>query len=318
MPKTEKVQKVAELSERIRGSEALFITDYRGLTVADVTELRRSLRETGTRLTVAKNTLLRRAAGEAGVEGLDDLLLGPTAVAFVDGDPISAAKGLVDAIKRFRTLEIRGGYMEGKVMSSEEAQALATIEPREVLLAKLAGAMKAEMSRAAYMFQALQSRFLSVLEAYKEKVPGEEAPAAEATAAAAAGEPAAADTPTAEPEAEASSDEPAATGEAAATEEAPAEAEAAAPEPVPEPEAEAAGPEPEPEPEAEAQADAEEAPESEAEAEVEAEAAPAAEAGGDDTSTEATDAGDADAGETIDPDEAPAAVGDDADAEGKE
>src|SRR5204862_2766165 len=91
MPKTEKVKKVTELSERIRGSEALFITDYRGLTVADVTELRRSLRETGTRFMIAKNTLLKRAAGEAGAEGLDDLLAGPTAIAFVDGDPIGAA-----------------------------------------------------------------------------------------------------------------------------------------------------------------------------------------------------------------------------------
>lgn len=180
MPKTQKVQKVTELAERIRGSEALFIADYRGLTVSEVTELRRSLRGSGTKFTVAKNTLLKRAAGEAGVAGLDELLAGPTAVAFVDGDPIDAAKGLVDALRRFRTLEIRGGYMEGKVMSSEEAQALATIEPREVLLAKLAGAMKAEMSRAAYMFQALQSKFLSVLEAYREKLPaeaGEEPPA---------------------------------------------------------------------------------------------------------------------------------------------
>ncbi len=183
MPKSEKLQKVSELTERIRGSRAMFIADYRGLTVADVTELRRTLRESGARFTVAKNTLLRRAAGEAGVDGLDDLLQGPTAVAFVDGDPITAAKSLVDAIRRFRTLEIRGGFMEGRVMTSAEAQNLATIEPREVLLAKLAGAMKAEMSRAAYMLQALQSRFLSVLEAYREKVPAGEAPAGEEPAA---------------------------------------------------------------------------------------------------------------------------------------
>jgi large subunit ribosomal protein L10 len=231
MPKTEKVQKVTELTERIRGSEALFIADYRGLTVADVTELRRSLRDSGTRLTVAKNTLLKRAAGEAGIEGLDDLLQGPTAVAFVDGDPITAAKGLADAIRRFRTLEIRGGYMEGKVMSSAEAQALATIEPREVLLAKLAGAMKAEMSRAAYMFQALQSRFLSVLEAYREKVPGEAEPEAEAQPAE---EPEPAE-PEATPEADASTDaaatEPAGSGETEDTneaDEAPVEADEAA------------------------------------------------------------------------------------------
>jgi large subunit ribosomal protein L10 len=184
MPKTEKVHKVEELAERIRGSEALFVTDYRGLSVADITELRRALRDSGARLTVAKNTLLRLAAGEAGVAGLDDLLQGPTAVAFVEGDPINAAKGLVEAGRRFRTLEIRGGYMEGKVMSSAEAQFLATIEPREVLLAKIAGVMKGEMSRAAYMFQALQSRFLSVLEALRDKLPtGVAPPAAEETPA---------------------------------------------------------------------------------------------------------------------------------------
>jgi len=185
MPKTEKIQKVTELAERIRGSEAMFIADYRGLTVSEVTELRRSLRETGTRFTVAKNTLLRLAAGEAGVEGLEDLLQGPTAVAFVAGDPIAAAKGLADAMRRYRTLEVRGGFMEGRVMSSAEAQALATIEPREVLLSKLAGLLKSEMSRAAYMLQALQSRFVAVLEAYREKLPAgaAEAPAAEEPAA---------------------------------------------------------------------------------------------------------------------------------------
>ena len=209
MPKSEKLQKVSELTERIRGSRAMFIADYRGLTVADVTELRRTLRESGARFTVAKNTLLRRAAGEAGVDGLDDLLQGPTAVAFVDGDPITAAKSLVDAIRRFRTLEIRGGFMEGRVMTSAEAQNLATIEPREVLLAKLAGVMKAEMSRAAYMFQALQSRFVSVLEAYREKLPAEAATEEAATEAEAATEEAApeAETPEETSEEETTTDE---------------------------------------------------------------------------------------------------------------
>jgi large subunit ribosomal protein L10 len=178
MPKTEKVEKVTELTERIRRSQAMFVTDYRGLSVSDISELRRALRESGTKLTVAKNTLLRLAAGEAGVEGLRELFEGPTAVAFVDGDPISAAKLLAEAVRRFRTLEIRGGLMEGKVLTSAQAAALATIEPREVLLSKIAGALKAEMSRAAYMFQALQSRFLSALEAYQEKLP---APAEAAT-----------------------------------------------------------------------------------------------------------------------------------------
>jgi len=266
MPRTEKAEKVNELAERIRNSEALFIADYRGLTVAEVTELRRSLRDTGTRFMVAKNTLLKRAAGEAGAEGLDDLLAGPTAVAFVDGDPIGAAKGLVDAIRRFRTLEIRGGFMEGKVMSSEEAQALATIEPREVLLAKIAGALKAEMSRAAYMFQGLQSKFLSVLEAYREKLPGEE-PAEEP--AAAAGADTAEAEPEAAPEAAASpADEIPPAGETA-DEEAPAAETAAEPEGG----ETAAEAEAEPEGETAAEPEAEAADEPEAPAEPEAEAA---------------------------------------------
>ncbi|MDP9341282.1 MAG: 50S ribosomal protein L10 [Actinomycetota bacterium] len=182
MPKTEKVEKVRELTERIEGSQAVFLTDFRGLTVLDATDLRRSLRQTGTRFAVVKNTLMKRAAGEAGTPELEVFLEGPTAVAFVDGDPIAAAKSLVEAIRRYRTMSIKGGYMEGRVLSAEQAQALATTPPREVLLARLAGLAKSEMSRAAYMFQALQSRFLSVLEAYKEKVPGPAEPEASAAA----------------------------------------------------------------------------------------------------------------------------------------
>jgi large subunit ribosomal protein L10 len=105
---------------------------------------------------------------------LERLLDGPTAVAFVDEDPVAAAKSLVDATRRFRTLVVKGAFVEGRVLSPEEASALATIESREVLLAKVAGAAKAEMSRAAYMFNALQSRFLAVLEAYRAKLPGED------------------------------------------------------------------------------------------------------------------------------------------------
>jgi large subunit ribosomal protein L10 len=184
MPKTEKVEKVRELTERIEGSQALFLTDFRGLTVMDATDLRRTLRQAGTRFAVVKNTLMKRAADEAGTPELQGFLEGPTAVAFVDGDPIAAAKSLVDAIRRYRTMTIKGGFMEGRVLSAEQAQALATTPPREVLLARLAGMAKAEMSRAAYVFQALQSRFLAVMEAYKEKVSaGAEAPAPEAEAA---------------------------------------------------------------------------------------------------------------------------------------
>ena len=170
MPRTEKVERVAELKRRVEGAEALFLADFRGLTVGDVTDLRRSLRESGTRFAIVKNTLMKRAVGEVGAEGLQALLEGPTAVAFVDGDPIMAAKSLMDAIRRLRTMELKGAYMEGRVLSAGEAQSLATIAPREVLLSQLAGMAKAEMSRAAAMMEALQSRFLSLLDAFKEKL----------------------------------------------------------------------------------------------------------------------------------------------------
>jgi large subunit ribosomal protein L10 len=174
MPRTEKIEKVAELKQRIMGSEALFLADFRGLTVGDATDLRRALRESGTRFAVVKNTLMRRAVDDAGAEALRPLLEGPTAVAFVDGDPIIAAKSLVEAIRRFRTMELKGGYMEGKVLGAEQAQSLATIAPREVLLAQMAGVAKAEMARVAYVLQAIQSRFLALIDALKDKTPPEE------------------------------------------------------------------------------------------------------------------------------------------------
>lgn len=188
MPNAEKVEKVAALKERIEGAEALLLAEYRGLSVHDATELRRSLSDQA-RFTIVKNTLMQRAAADAGVAELQSLLEGPTAVAFVEGDVVATAKKVVDAAKRFPALVLKGGFLDGKVLSAAEAQALATLESREVMLSKVAGMLKAEMSRAASMFQAIQGRFLSVLEAYKEKLPGEatteessEAPAAQAEA----------------------------------------------------------------------------------------------------------------------------------------
>ncbi len=174
MPSPEKVEKVARLKERISSSQALLLAEYRGLSVQDATELRRSLGQ-DTRFSVVKNTLMKRAAGEAGVGELERLLEGPTAVAFVAGDPVAAAKRVVEAAKRFPALALKGAYMEGRVLGADEARGLAELESREVMLSRLAGAMKAEMSRAAGMFQALQGRFLALLDAYKGKVPaGEE------------------------------------------------------------------------------------------------------------------------------------------------
>ena len=171
MPKAEKIDRVAELKAGIEGSDALLLTEYRGLTVSDITELRRSLAEGGTRFAVVKNTLMQRAAADASIEDLESLLEGPTAVAFVAGDPVAAAKKVVDAAKKFPALILKGGYMEGKVLSADEAKGLADLDSKEVMLSKIAGLLKGEMSRAASMFVSAQSKFLSLLEAYKEKVP---------------------------------------------------------------------------------------------------------------------------------------------------
>jgi large subunit ribosomal protein L10 len=172
MPKAEKIERVGELKERIEGSDALLLTEYRGLTVSDITELRRSLAEGGARFAVVKNTLMQRAAADASIDELEALLEGPTAVTFVSGDPVAAAKKVVEAAKKFPALILKGAYMDGRVLSADEARSLADLEPRDVMLSKVAGMLKSEMSRAAAMFGAAQSRFLSLLEAYKDKVPG--------------------------------------------------------------------------------------------------------------------------------------------------
>lgn len=172
MPRGEKAERVGELKSRIEGSDALLLTEYRGLTVSDITSLRRSLAEGGTRFSVIKNTLMRRAAADASIAEIEPLLEGPTAVAFVSGDPVSAAKRVVEAAKRFPTLVLKGGYMDGHVLSADEAKALADLESREAMLSKVAGMLKSEMSRAAAVMVSAQSKFLSLLESYKEKVPG--------------------------------------------------------------------------------------------------------------------------------------------------
>lgn len=194
MPKPEKVERVAELKRRIEGSDALLLTEYRGLTVSDISALRRSLAEGGASFSVVKNTLMLRAATDAGIEELDQMLAGPSAVAFVAGDPVAAAKKVVDAAKLYPTLVLKGGYMDGKVLSAADAKALASLESREVMLSKIAGLLKSEITRAATMLVSAQSKFLSLLEAYKAKLPPAPAEAApeEAAASAApdAGEPA--------------------------------------------------------------------------------------------------------------------------------
>ena len=182
MPSTQKIERVAELKEQIEGSEALLLTEYRGLTVSEITELRSSLREGGARFAVIKNTLMKRALEQTDASELGSLLDGPSAMAFVREDPVAAAKSVTAAAKKFPALILKGGFVEGRLLSADQAKALADLDTREVMLSKLAGLMKSEMSRAAAMFQATQSRFLSLLEAFKAKLP-EESEAAEAAKA---------------------------------------------------------------------------------------------------------------------------------------
>jgi large subunit ribosomal protein L10 len=180
-PRPDKVAAVAELTDKFRESSATVLTEYRGLTMSELTTLRRALgRETTYK--VSKNTLTRRAANEAGVTGLDDLLVGPTAIAFVGGDPVEAAKGLRDFAKTHPTLVIKGGVIDGRPISADDIRTLADLESREVLLAKLAGAMKGTLSKAAGLFQAPLSQVARLAAALQEKKAAEPQPAADAEA----------------------------------------------------------------------------------------------------------------------------------------
>jgi len=149
----EKADVVAELAEAFRSSSAAVLTEYRGLTVKQLQELRRAM-GVDTTYSVTKNTLTKLAAQAAGLTGLDSLLSGPTAVAFVKGDPVVAAKGLRDFGKANPALVVKGGVLDGKTLSVDEIRKLADLESREVLLGKLAGAMKASLSQAVYLFNA--------------------------------------------------------------------------------------------------------------------------------------------------------------------
>jgi large subunit ribosomal protein L10 len=162
------------------------ITEYRGLTVKQVTQLRRSLGR-DTTYAVVKNTLTKRAASDAGVAIDEALLVGPTAIAFVSGDPVAAAKGLRDFAKANPLLVIKGGILDGRSLSADEVNRIADLESREVLLARIAGALKALPTRAASLFQAPLSQMARLAKALEEKKTAEaaaaEAPAADAVAA---------------------------------------------------------------------------------------------------------------------------------------
>ncbi|MCX6481688.1 MAG: 50S ribosomal protein L10 [Mycobacterium sp.] len=174
MAKAEKATAVADITEQFKSSTATVVTEYRGLTVANLAELRRSLSGIAT-YSVAKNTLVKRAAAEAGIEGLDDLFAGPTAIAFINGEAVDAAKAIKKFAKDNKALVIKGGYMDGRALTVSEVERIADLESREVLLAKLAGAMKGNLSAAAGLFNAPLSQFARLAAALQEKKAAEEA-----------------------------------------------------------------------------------------------------------------------------------------------
>ncbi len=153
MARAEKQAAVAEIVESFNGSAGAVLTEYRGLTVKQLQELRRSL-GANANYAVVKNTLAKLAAKDAGITGFDDLLTGPTAIAFINGDVVEAAKGLRDFAKANPTLVIKGGVLDGKPLDAAEVAKLADLESREVLLGKLAGAMLASLSQAVYLLNA--------------------------------------------------------------------------------------------------------------------------------------------------------------------
>jgi large subunit ribosomal protein L10 len=169
MANAEKVAAVAELTERFQTSSGAVLANYRGLTVAQLAQLRRALGEQAT-FAVVKNTLTKIAATEAGVaDQIGDLLIGPSAIAFVQGDVVEAAKGLREFGKANPALEIKGGIIDGKSMTPAEIDRLADLESRDVLLAMLAGAMKASMGRAASTMAALPTQMARLAGALEAK-----------------------------------------------------------------------------------------------------------------------------------------------------
>jgi large subunit ribosomal protein L10 len=180
MARSDKNAAVAEIVEAFRDSSAAVLTEYRGLTVSQLTELRRSMGSSA-KYTVVKNTLTKIAAEQAGLTGLDELLSGPTAVAFISGDPVEAAKGLRDFSKANPLLIIKGGVLDGAPISASEINRLADLESREVLLAKLAGAMNGSLVKAVTLLSAPLSKAARLIEALRQQreANGETIPAEE-------------------------------------------------------------------------------------------------------------------------------------------
>ena len=212
MAREQKVAEVAEIRDRVAGSVATLLTHYRGLSVKDLAQLRTALRATDAELRVVKNTLAKRAADDAGIHGLDELLVGPTALVICNTDPVGPAKALKAFAKDHPDLVIRGGYLDGAVMDAAEATKLADLASREELLAQMAGLMQGALAGFARLMQAAivqQARLMQALvddriaKGETAPAPAVEAPVAEAPAEAPAAEDAPAEEPVAEVEADA-------------------------------------------------------------------------------------------------------------------
>jgi large subunit ribosomal protein L10 len=213
MARADKQAAVAEIVESFNEAAGAVLTEYRGLTVKDLQTLRRSLGENA-EYAVVKNTLAKLAASQAGVEGFDELLNGPTAIAFINGDVVEAAKGLRDFARANPALVIKGGYLDGKALDAAEVAKLADLESREVLLGKLAGAMLASLSQAVYLLNAPLAQAARLAGALQAKA--EQDPSILAGGAGAAPEPAAQEATTDAAEEEAPAEPEAATEDASA------------------------------------------------------------------------------------------------------
>jgi large subunit ribosomal protein L10 len=182
-PKPEKVAVIDEVRERLNGSTASVVTEYRGLTVADMANLRKNIRSVGGDFKVFKNTLVRRALEGSNHEGLSDFLVGPTAIAFVEGDVSAVAKALKDFADANPALVIKGGVFEGSALSADALKTLANLPSRDVLLARLAGLIASPMQTFAGLMKAVPQSFAYGLQSLIDSKPAEAAPAAEAPAA---------------------------------------------------------------------------------------------------------------------------------------
>ena len=236
MARPEKVEAVREIAERFNAADAALLTEYRGLRVSEIAEVRSALRETGAEYKVLKNTLARIAVKEVGLEDLAGSLQGPTAIAFITGDAAAAAKALDEAAKKFPVLEIKGGVLSGRIIDAIQAKELAKLEPREIILAKVAMLVNSPAQQTVNVFSALLRNFGSMLAQVVTKKESGELPGGSGAAAQAETAPAPEPADAGQPEAET----PAAEEETPAAEAAPADLPEAAEQAVAAPESEEA------------------------------------------------------------------------------